>query len=200
MLETIKWVAIIVAVALILVALIKSKQGLPVFVVLLCIAWAGAGLYSGITCYQYSISQSKLNGTPEVHDPYEDFDFYEYSLNDIAWYKGEDGTYYYTTTYKASIEFNGNDNYWLLLNDRPATTTNSTNGRLKAECILAFRDIDGQDLPEINLEVNFAFYSSEIDLSIYTNAGDEEIKLLREYININGFNLRIINAVYTPTI
>lgn len=192
---------IVIAVLALIWILGKTKHTQPILIALLCFAWAGAGLYSGITYYQYSVSQSKVNGTPVIHAPYEDYDFHEYSLSDIAWYADEEGNYCYSTSYKAVVDFDGDSNkYCVLLNDKPTTETTSVGGRLSAKHKLVFRDIDKNILTIINMNIDFEFYSSEVHLTIGTDAGDDQIKILREYISVNGFNLRIIDAVYIPTL
>lgn len=187
---------IIVAVALILFALIKYEHARPLLVTVLCVAWLGLGLYSGLTWYNYNSTISKVRGEPVVRDPYENFNFYDYHLNNIVWYQTEDGTYEYEITYATSLKFDGTEEYQLLVNNSPCKETTSANGRLQGTFEKQFKDIDGQVSGDLEFKINFAFYASKITLKITTNATTENIGLVREYVNVNGFDLRIIKAVY----
>lgn len=187
----------IVAVTLILYALIKYKHARPLLVTILCVAWLGAGLYSGFTWYNYNSTISKVRGEPVVHNPYENFNFYDYDLDNIVWYQNEDGTYDYEITYGESLKFDGTKEYQLLVNNAPCKNTVTANGRLRGTFGKIFKDIDGQVVADIDFEINFAFYASKITLNIKTNATVENIGYVREYVNVNGFNLRIIKTVYS---
>lgn len=187
-----------ICVTLIFLALIKSPHAWPILVIILCIAWVFAGFNSGINMYKYYSTESKTNGELVVKDPYEDFNYYEYSLKDFSWYKSEDGNYYYHKNYATSLEFDGtNESYVLLVDNVPCKQTESQNGRLKGYSNIKFYDVDNNLRANIDLTISFTFYASNIDLRIDTNATDKGILLLNEYIKVNGFNLRIINKVYT---
>lgn len=194
-------IIVILLLVILAVFLIKYNQT-RVLVFILCFAWAGLGVYSGLTCYKYYSSQSQVRGVAEIKDPYEDFNFFEYDLNDIAWYL-EDGdeTYSYSTRYGTSLMFDGSrNNYTLLLNNSPIKNTSSTSGRLHGDVELVFKDIDGEVVDILDLDIDFEFYTSEIRLIVSTNATSEELPLLREFVKVNGFNLRIINSVYISSI
>ena len=141
---------------------------------------------------------SNIFGTPAIHNPYENFNYYEYDLSGISWYFTEnDPTLRYEVEYKTSIKFDGNKNkYHLLVNDAPCTRTESSNGKLKGFLKKQFKDIDGEVNKEINFEITFEFYTSSIDLTIKTDATLDDIGYVNEFVDTYGFNLRIINAVY----
>ncbi len=194
-----EWILIIVGiVAFVLILLASIKyQNYKVLGIIVLLAWCGLSVYSGFTLLKYENSHSNLFGTPEVHDPYENFNYYEYDLSGISWYfTEEDPTLRYETEYKTSIKFDGNKNkYHLLVNNAPCTKTESTNGRLKGFLKKQFTQMDGET-KIINFEITFEFYVSSIKIKIETDATSEDIGYVNEYVEINGFNLRIINAVY----
>ena len=196
--EIIKWIVIVAAVVFVLIALIKYKHARPILVALLCFGWLGLGCWSGITLYQYSLTKNQVIGTPTVHDPYEGFDFFEYDLGNIVWYQNSDGEYEYSEIYGTTTKFEGGINkYELLVNNTPCDTTTSANARLHGELIKRFKDIDGNVTDVITFKIDFTFESSRITVKITNNATIDNIQLVREFVAVNGFNLRIINSVYT---
>lgn len=200
-LTTLLVVAVVIGLVIIMASLVRSDKGINVFVGLLCLIWTFTGVYSGFTAYDYFTKYSAMYGTIEEHDPYEDFNFYEYGLSKtIGWsYDAENERYYYQTTYATSIEFNGNENnYSLLINNRPCDYTTSAYGKLYGAQNIYFNDIDGTYKSTINLQVSFTFYASKIMLRIDTSATNENIGLLDEYILVNGLDLRIIKQIYNP--
>lgn len=190
-------IAVIIGACFILAAVIKSPHMKPILVTIGCLAWLGLGIYSGFTYYTYINTTSEVHGSPEIHDPYEDFNFFEYDLGNIVWYQQEDGGYTYTETYNTSIRFTGEEGkYILLVNDTPCNYTSSANGRLHGELIKQFRDLDGQVTNTFNFNIDFTFESSVITVTVSVDATPDNIGVIREYVNINGFNLRIINNIY----
>lgn len=197
MFDIIKWILITCAIVVILYALIKYDNARPILIVLLCIGWLGLGTYSGVTLYKYTNTQNQVIGEPTIHDPYENFNFYEYNLSNIVWYQTEDG-YQYEEEYKTTnIDFDGTTNtYELLVNNTPCNKTTSTSARLHGEFIKQFRDFDGNIADIISFNIDFTFSKSSIILNISNNATPDNIGLVTEYIDVEGFNLRIINSVY----
>lgn len=188
---------VVIGIFILLIAAIKYEHARPVLIGILCVVWLGGGVYSGVTWYHYETTQNSVTGSPTIHKPYEDFDFYDYKLDQIVWYQNEDGSYYYEITYPTSVKFEGAEGkYQLLVNNSPCKKTSSTNGRLQGIYEKAFKDIDGKETDKITFEINFAFYSSKITLTINTTATTDSIGLVREYVDVNGFELRIISSVY----
>ncbi len=194
--STIISVAIIVMIGLGIVAMIRSKNGKPYLMFVFGLVWFFVGLFNVFTGVNYYTTYSKVYGTLEQHDPYEDFNYFEYDLKDIAWYV-DNNNYYYQTSYATSMEFDGTENeYTLLLNNKPCETS-STFGKLRGVQQIYFNDVDGTYKNTIGLDVNITFYASSISLKINTDATHESINLLNEYIKVNGFKLRIIDKVYS---
>ena len=196
--DTIITIAIIAAVVLILITLIKYKHARPYVVALFCIAWLAGGVYSAFTMVDYYTKErNQVVGELQEYNPYEDFDFFEYKLTNLAFYPNEEGNYVYETTYATSMPFDGSSaEYTLLLNNSPCKETSSAFGRLKGETNLIFYNVDGEQTSNIELFIMLTFKSSEIELEIVTSATNENIGLLEEYVACNGFNLRIIERVY----
>ena len=190
-------IAIILGVCFIIAMVAREKHMLKVVVVILCVGWLGLGIYSGFSYFTFINTTSEVHGSPEIHDPYEDFNFFEYDLGNIVWYQQEDGGYAYTETYNTSVKFQGGeDKYILLVNDKPCNETSSANGRLHGELIKQFRDLDGQVTDTFNFDIDFTFESSVITVSVSVDANPDNIGVIREFVSINGFDLRIINNIY----
>lgn len=194
--ESLIMIGIIVGAVFLLYALIKYKQN-AILLTILAVAWLGVGCYSGLTCYKYYSTTGGAVGEVVVHDPYEDFNFYEYDLDKIVWYQTEEGTYKFDITYDTALRFEGSEKkYQLLVNNTPCSTTSSTNGRLYGLFKKQFKNLDGEVTDTFDIEINFSFLSSKIMLTLKTVATPENIGILREYVNVNGFKLRIIETIY----
>lgn len=195
--DTLLTIIIILAVVALVVWGLRNKNSKPIVQVILAVALLIGGGYSGIKYINYTKTQNTVIGEPVIVDPYENFNFYEYDLQSIAWYEAEDGTYYYEETYQATIEFDGTvDKYDLLLNNTPCDTVDSTAGKLHGTVYKRFRNIDGEVTDTVSFDITFSFYSSKIDLKITTTATADNIGLVREMINVHGWKLRIIEAIY----
>ena len=195
--DTLISIAIIVAIAFVMVALVRYENARPYFIGLFCLVWFFSGVYSVFTAVKYYNTVSRVYGTLEEHIPYEDFDYYKYSINDFGLDQTEDGSFFYEKDYATSIEFDGTDkNYTLLLNDKPCENTSSEYGKLNANTTIHFYEVDGSYKCGIDLDINFTFKSNHIILRIDTSATQENAGLLTEYVAINGFELRIIEEVF----
>ena len=197
---TIITVAVIVAVALIIVAMIRWENARPFLTGALALAWFLVGVYSAFTCVNYYKTTSQVYGQLKEHNLYENFNFYEYEITDFALDQDKDGNFFYKKTYATSIEFNGtNKQYVLLINNKPCNETKSEFGKLYGSTVIHFDDVDGSYKCGIGLDITFTFYRSSIELQVNTNATQENSGLLVEYFNIEGFDLRILNEVYSSS-
>ena len=200
--ETLKSITIILVVGLVvglaIYAMVKYENARPYVAGIFLLAWFGGGIYSAFTMVNYYTSvRNQTYGEIKEYDPYEDFNFFEYNLTDLTFYQDEEGNYLFSKTYDTTIEFNGSNNtYTLLLNNTPCTSTSASYGRLRGDTVLYFYDFDNTELANINLYITFTFYASNFNIEVNTDATDDNIGLLREYVLCNGFNLRIINSVY----
>lgn len=138
---------------------------------------------------------SQTFGSFDHYDLYEDFNVFEIEEN-LVFYN-EDGTYKFSKTYPIKVDFNGSDNeYNLFVNNKPCDTIKSTAGSLYGIYGLSFYDINNQYICDFDLQIRYTFYASNFELSIETTCNSDELKYLNEYLNVNGFNLRIIEKVY----
>ena len=196
--DTLITCVVIVALALVLIAGIRYKDARPFAVCFFAIAWFFIGVYSSFTAWHYYNTFSKVHGQLVEHDPYEDFDYFEYNVTDFGLEQDEEGNFFYQKTYATSIQFDGSKNHYILLiNNKPCNDSTSTYGKLYGNTIIHFDDVDGSYKCGIELEVTFTFYANHILLRVDTNATQENASLINEYIEINGLNLRILNEVYT---
>lgn len=191
--ETIIIIVVIVAVALLLIAMVKYPHAKTYLTVIFCIAWTFGGTYCGFTCLNYYQKEASTIGTIEVHDPYEDFNVFEYNLGNIVFYPEADGTYSYNTTYNVGYEFNGTDKeYEILINNTPCYNTISTAGQIHGDFELIFYDTEGVLIDSIDIDISLIFYTSHIDMTVDTSATADTVGLMQEYVAINGFEIRII--------
>lgn len=201
MLNSILVIVIVVLIGLAVIAMIRYQQNTILALCVMAVLLV-SGVYSGFTAYRYYSTYSAVYGTYQEHDPYEDFNFFEYDIPSLTWYQENTGSedepnikYYYSTEYGTSIAFNGSDeDYVLLINNKPCVTK-SSNGRLHGEQTLSFYNIDGILEEKFNISVDFTFYASKILLKVETDATNDNIGYLKEYVKVNGFNLRILNEL-----
>ena len=195
--STLLWIVIALVVVALIVGMIIWEEGRFFLACILMFAIIGTGVASGFQFYEYYTTQSQVIGALEEHNPYEDFDFYEYDLDAFSLLKNEEtGVYYYSEEYATSQEFNGTANkYILLINDKPCDITMSDYGKLRGTTTIHFDDVDGNEIHTIEVEVLFIFYANSICISVDTTATDDNAGMLQEYFKINGFNLRIIEEI-----
>ncbi len=194
--DTVVTVTVIVALALVAIAAIRWENARPFAVGFLAIAWFFIGVYSAFTAWNYYSTTSKVYGEIVEHDPYEDFNFFEYKITDFALEADEEGNLFYSKNYATSIAFDGNkEEYNLLVNNKPCESS-STYGKLYGNTTIHFDDVDGSYKDAIELSIIFTFYSNHIVLRIDTSATKTNASLLTEYVAINGLNFRILNQVY----
>lgn len=195
--DTVITAVVILVVALLVIAMIKSPHLKPLVYTIFAVAWIFTGVYSITTYISYQNTTSVVNGEPVIYEPYKDFNYLEYDLKNIVWYAEDDG-YSYEETYQTSAKFEGAEKkYSVIVNDMPASYCNSANGRLVATYEKIFKDIDGEVSAEITFNIQIVFQSSSITVTVTCNATQDNIGMVREYTNLNGFNIRIINTVYT---
>ena len=140
---------------------------------------------------------SKTYGDITEHDLFEEFDFQHYDLSDSLVFNSEGEIKTFETTYGVGADFDGTNNkYNVLVNDQPTTNNQSSYGTLIADYTINFTDVDGADLGEVTLNLEFKFYISSTNLKITTNVDVDECSMLLEYIRVYGFDIRIIEGQY----
>lgn len=148
-----------------------------------------------LNIYNVRSETSKTFGNFDHYDLYEDFNVFEMDEN-VVFYN-DNGTYKFTKTYPIKVDFDGSENeYNLFVNNKPCDTIKSTAGSLYGVYGLSFYDINNQYICDFDLQIRYTFYVSNFELSIESNCTADELKYLNEYLNVNGFNLRIIEKVY----
>lgn len=148
---------------------------------------------------------AKHNGTygnSQYIDIYEDFDFYDISLDNPMFYPKAGGGYEFRIDYPKAIEFDGTTNkYNLLVNNTPCRITESSGSQLRGSWIQSFYDLswDSQHICDITLTIRFIFSHTTITLLIETDITAKEYGYLRQYISVDGLRVRIIAEQYnTP--
>ena len=140
---------------------------------------------------------SKTYGDITEHDLFEEFDFAHYDLSESLVFNSEGDSKIFETTYGVGADFDGTNNkYNVLVNDQPTTNNQSSYGTLLADYTVNFTDVDGADLGEVTLNLEFKFYISSTTLNITTNVDVDEYSMLLEYIRVYGFDIRIIEGQY----
>lgn len=140
---------------------------------------------------------SKTYGDITEHNLFEEFDFQHYDLSNTLVFNSSGDTKSYEITYGVGADFDGTNNkYNVLVNDQPTTNNQSSYGTLVADYSITFTDVDGADLGEVTLNLEFKFYISSTNLKITTNVDVDEYSMLLEYIRVYGFDIRIIEGQY----
>lgn len=146
--------------------------------------------------------KSKHNGTYgkiEYVDIYKDFNVFELDLKDVVFYKGIDG-YVYSKEFDTVIDFDGTSNKFnLLINNTPCNTTISNAGQLYGIWHRTFDDLNGIRSCDFTLNIRFQFTVSKIILTVETKMTEKDFGYLVQFINVNGFKLRIIDEQYNAS-
>ena len=189
---------VVIGLFLLLYAMIRYESARPYLVLVFCLVTIASGVYSTMTAVDYYTAVSETRGSFEEVDPYADFNVYDLEIEGISFYKDQEtGTYYLQKTYNTTVEFDGtNENFVTLVNNRPCYTTQSNAGQLNAQTQFYVKDVDGEYMTTIDMTVHFTFYADEIQLSISTNATDDNIHLLNQYCQINGLHIQILDDIY----
>ena len=189
---------VVAGIFLLLFALIRYESARPYLIVAFCLVTIASGVYSTMTAVDYYSAVSETRGSFEEVDPYADFNIYNVEIEGIAFHKDEEtGTYYLNKSYNTIVEFDGtNENFVTLVNNRPCYQTMSNAGQLYAKTQFYVKDVDGQYMTSIDMQINITFYSNEIKLVISTSATDENIHLLQQYCQINGLHIQILDDIY----
>lgn len=173
------------------------------FLVILClvpVVILGAGVYCGVYMYKEKTSVSQTYGELNKHDLYEDFNVFDCDLSNAIFYQTVTG-YEYTTTIPKAVEFNGNTSkYNVLVNDQPSINEQSSAGILTAKNTINYYGIDGNEINQTVLTIEFKFYQSKVEISIKNANTAEQQALFLEYIAFNGLKIRTIEAQYVPTV
>lgn len=189
---------IIVGCFFLLYGMIKYESARPYLAIVFCIALLGSGVYSSMVCYDYYTSKSETRGEMSISDPYENFNIYDLTVEDISFYQAENGSFYLNKTYNKHFDFDGtNKNYIMLVNNQPCDVTYSTAGQIQGKTTLYVKDTNGNHITSFDLSFLFTFYGNEkTTLNITTNATIENINILNQYCQINGLSIRILNNAY----
>jgi len=173
------------------------------FLAILClvpVVILGAGVYCGVDLYKQKKSVSQTYGELNEHDLYEDFNVFDCDLSSAIFYQTITG-YEYTTTIPKAVEFNGSTSkYNVLVNDQPSTNEQSSAGILTAKNTINYYGIDGNEINQTVLTIEFKFYQSKVEISIKNTNTAEQQALFLEYMQFNGLKIRTIEAQYVPTV
>ncbi len=195
--ETIITAVIIISIVAGIIAIIKSKHLRPLVYTIFAVMWLFSGVYSFSKYISYENTISYVIGTPEIFEPYKDFNYLEYDLKNVVW-EYQDNGYTFEEVYQTSAKFEGEEKkYSVIVNNTPASYCNSSNGRLVAVYEKIFKDIDGEIDADITFNITITFKSSSITLKVTCNATTDNIGIVREYTNLNGLHIRIIKTVYS---
>ncbi len=150
-----------------------------------------------VNIYKISNQKNDTIGTLGNFDYYSDFDICTLETNPVFYYSEELGEYQFISNYNTAINFDGTNNqYSLLVNDKPCSVIKSTAGKLYGEYNLSFNDLENNEISNLILKIEYKFYVSHIELSITANLTEDQLKLLNEYFDANSCELRIIENVY----
>ncbi len=190
---------VIIGVFALFIVMLKYENARPFLAIVVVLITIIAGVYSTITLVEYYSATSQTRGSMTEYDPYEDFDIYDQKLENIAFHKNEEtGAYYLEQTYNTPITFNGtNKEFVTVINNKPCYSTTSTAGKLHADTEFYVKNVDGDFMTNIDIDLDITFYANKIVLKITTNATDDNITLLNQYTQINGLRIQILDNIYT---
>lgn len=168
------------------------KIVITIFLYLFVTAVIIGGAYAFYRYYEKSHQTSETYGNLVHVDPYEDFELYNINLNDIE-FNSDGETRTFETSFPVSLEFDGENNqYNLLINNSPCNIKQSTYGFITGTYGLYFQDLDGNIVSTIELNITIKVYVSKVDIIVETVANNQDFAYLLEYIDINGFRVRLI--------
>lgn len=177
-----------------------AKIVITVFLYFLVVVTIMGGAYAFYKYYEKAHQTSETYGSLEYVDPYKDFELYNINLDDIEFNSdGELRTF--ETSFPVALEFDGENNkYNLLINNSPCNTEQSTFGFITGTYDLFFQDLDGSIISTAELNITVKVYASRVDVTVETTVNDIDYAYLLEYVDINGFKIRLIEEQYSKKV
>lgn len=116
----------------------------------------------------------------------------EYDLGYLEFISEDNLNYEYQIN-QAPIKFDGSQaDYILIVNGKPANEVKVSNGEISGNLDLNFYDTEGELITTSHLEILIEFLASDTRLTFKTQNINNSNAYLYRYLNINGFNLKIV--------
>lgn len=107
----------------------------------------------------------------------------------------QDGVNYTITKSFDSIEFNGNENEYIMkVNDLPLYDQTTTPGSITGTFNLTYRGTSGDVVGESTATILVNFYESQTDLVISIADQNGSVTHFDNYISANGLNIKILEV------
>lgn len=171
------------------------KNLFNIIIYLLIFVLIGVAAICCVRWYNHSNERSETYGDMQQEDPYANFDVYNQDLSDIV-FVSDGNIRSYEQTYDVQAEIDMTQKYNILINDSPCDTTTQTDYSLIGKYSLVVTDIDNNKVGSIEITFKIDIYVAKVKLAVSTTADDAMYSYLLRYIEVNGLELRIIEAQY----
>ena len=171
------------------------KNLFNIIIYLLIFVLIGVAAICCVRWYNHSNERSETYGDMQQEDPYANFDVYNQDLSDIV-FVSDGNIRSYEQTYDVQAAIDMTQKYNILINDSPCDTTTQTDYSLIGKYSLVVTDIDNNKVGSIEITFKIDIYVAKVKLAVSTTADDAMYSYLLRYIEVNGLELRIIEAQY----
>lgn len=205
--ETLVTIAIILAVVIAFVALVKFPNGRLFFFSILSIAFIGFTIFAGIELNYYYTAQGGIVGVFTHRTNQIEYSETKFNLKGISLTKESDGTYQAEFSTSQVFDINNDINYAILLNGTPCeyviyNNLKGSNENLICSFDYLFMDEQGKPIIEDKLFIYCSFFKNSTKFVIKTKVADSStIDLWYDYFDKNGFEieLKTVDNLYFRT-
>ncbi len=192
-------IAILIVIAVILIAVIKSPNIKFIIFTVLTIIMVMASVYCIV---QLRIRKTATGGIyGEIDGIYDvnvvtTVDSLNFEFENMEFTQLHDNTYRVNTTVQKLVKLPVGSSYAVLVNDMPCTNLSESNEYVLSKYSYTFLGSELQPIKTDTLTIRFAFYDRFTSLQLQTEGGAEVANLWNEFFNKNGFKITLTTDKY----
>lgn len=159
---------------------------------LICIVLIISGIFCGINLVEIWSQKSGVYGSIESIETQNNYnEVVKFDLGTISFESDNNVDYSFTYT-DGYIEFDGNSDYSLLINDSLVSDVIFEAGKIIADAKFKFYGSDGKVVSLAELNIYIEFLSDKTVISITTKNNNNSMAYLMRYVNVNGFVIKVV--------
>lgn len=196
--ENLKTILIWGAIVLIVLFILKYKNGRIIIVTCLCVAFIGFTIYAGFYVDRYYKADGGIYGQiTKLYNPnqVDITDTVKYSFKNVVLTQDYDNNYSAKITSNEVLDLilDENSTYGVYVNGVPCQNCKITEEFILADYGYVFYNDDLTIAKQDTLSLKFAFYSNSTLLIISTDGGADAVRYWNYYFNKNLFEVTIDN-------
>ena len=159
---------------------------------LICVVLIISGIFCGANLIKIWSQKSGVYGSIESIESKNNYtDVAKFDLGIISFESDNNVDYSFSYT-DGYIEFDGNSDYSLLINDSLVSDVIFEAGKIIADAKFKFYGSDGKVVSVAELNIYIEFLSDKTVISITTKNNNDSMAYLMRYVNVNGFVIKVV--------